>query len=82
MNASTVRLCNALWTAGNSAGNGFAPDGPADDVNAVLDTYRADGGTIVYRARTTSEVSIVEHDSRILAIGDANGAWAVDITAG
>ena len=80
MNASTVRLCNALWTAGNNAGQGYAA--PGETVEDAVAAYEARPFHVVlHRARNTSEVSIVQTPGKLIVIGDSDGGWAVDVPA-
>lgn len=86
MNASTVRLCNALWTAGNSEGRGFAPytDVPGPDtVDAAVEAFIADGWTLEHARNLSDEIAILSNsDGEYVGVGgdaQGNGAWAVNI---
>jgi hypothetical protein len=57
------------WERGNDAGEGFAP-------GAELE-----GAEIVLRAENDGEVDVYKlADGREIAVADAHGPWAVDIT--
>lgn len=53
----------------NNAGYGFDP---SDEM---------DGWTLIYRAQHNSEVSIYRDNEEAVLIGDANGPWAVRVSA-
>lgn len=79
----TVSLCvpaERLWTDGNNAGDGYAPD--ADDVDEATDDL-ADGGEVLHRRECTSEIAVVRTATgAIVGIGgdgSGGGAWAVEL---
>jgi len=53
----------------NSAGEGFDPDAEIEDWN------------LVSRATTDDEVSVYADGDDAILVGDANGAWAVRVSA-
>lgn len=70
-----------LYTEGNNAGRGWAPDDDAiDDAVAAM---IADGGRLILPRNASDEVAVVlDHTKSLVAIGgDASGegAWAVTI---
>lgn len=67
------------WRAGNDAGEGFATD--EGSVDAAVASLRADGYGLVMGRRSDGEVAVLSGDGKVIAIGDAHGAWAVDITS-
>lgn len=71
----------ALYTVGNNAGRGYAPD--QDTIDATVEALVEEGGTLVLDRNTSDDVAVVEDSSgELIAIGgDAGGrnAWAVVI---
>ena len=57
------------FTRLNNAGEGFDPD---DDLG---------GWDLVYRAQNDTEVSVYADGDDAILVGDANGAWAVRVSA-
>jgi hypothetical protein len=72
------------FNEGNNAARGYAPytDVPGPDtVEAAVEAAQADGWTVVFRATSDDEVTVLEDDDGVLlAIGNANGPWAVIIS--
>lgn len=68
-----------LWTAGNNAGEGYAPD--QETVAEAVAALEADGYRVIRRSRTDDEIAVLRRDDEVIGIGDANGAWAVDLVA-
>lgn len=58
MRVITQDAAHAAWTAGNDAGDGFAPDGPTGDesIEGAIDQAIGDGGEVVLRAVNTNEL--------------------------
>lgn len=79
MNASTLARIDALWTAGNNAGHGFAA--PGETVEDAVAAYEADGGIVLHRAQNTSEVSVVRKGQFLYVVGDSAGGWCVRLPA-
>lgn len=80
MTTITMTEARALYTAGNNAGSGYAPD--AEEIDAAVEALVADGGTLVLERQTSDDVAVVAVDGKLVAIGgDAMGrnAWAVTI---
>lgn len=83
MSISKIKA-NRLWTAGNNAGNGFAPGG-GDSVDEAVAYYERIGARIVRRQETTDDVAVIEEHPGTAAAtmigiggdGTGNGAWAV-----
>ena len=75
---------NKLFRQGNDAGMGYAPyaDVPGDDtIEAAVAAAEADGWELVLASRSTSDVTVLRNgDGELMAIGDANGPWAVIIS--
>jgi hypothetical protein len=71
----------ALWTAGNNAGRGFAPD--ADSLDEAVKALAENGGEVLHTPANTAELAIVRTaKGDIVGIGgDAHGkgAWAVTL---
>jgi hypothetical protein len=82
----TMSAAVRAYRAGNNAGMGYAPytDEAGDDTveAAVEAAQRVDGWEVVLRRKTTEDVVVLRNaDGELMAIGDAHGAWAVDITS-
>lgn len=81
MTSAQARLANTLYTAGNNAGRGFAPDEP--EVDAAVGAFVADGWTLEHARNLSDEIAILSNDDGeyVGVGGDAhgNGAWAVNI---
>lgn len=74
MNIDTIR---AAFTAANDAGKGFAPANGETDRDAAAEAM----GDVEYYAQSTDDVTVVRTPAgRLIAIGDANGAWCCDVT--
>ena len=81
MNASTLRICNALWTAGNNAGKGYDPDPErrayghvTNDLGEVL------GAELVRGAEHDDDIAVYRcHDGSVVLVGDSSGPWAVRV---
>lgn len=73
------------FTRRNTQGLGYAPytDVPgADDVSGAVEAAEADGWHVIHERTNDTEVAVLANDDgELLAIGDANGPWAVDISA-
>ena len=80
MSPITMTQARTLYTAGNNAGSGYAPDGAT--VDAAVEAMIADGGELVLDRGNSDEVAVVRSAGKLVAIGgDAMGrnAWAVTI---
>lgn len=64
---------DALWGAGNDDANGY-PVGLADDSINGLDI-----GQLVWPSPSRDKVAVYVTANGIVAVGDANGPWAVQI---
>jgi hypothetical protein len=74
MNIATLR---AAFIAGNNAGDGFAPASGETDCEAAATAM----GELLYAAQSADDVYVTRTAAgRLIAIGDANGAWCVDVT--
>lgn len=73
-----------LWILGNNDGRGFAPytDVPgADTVDAAVAAAIEDGWTVEYSAETGDDLTVLRNeDGEWLAIGNAHGPWAIEIS--
>lgn len=72
------------FTRRNSQGLGYAPyaDVPGTrDVSDAVEAAESDGWRVIHERTNDTEVVVLENDDgELLAIGDANGPWAVDIS--
>ena len=67
----------AAFQAVNNAGNGFAPASGETDCEAAAEAM----GEVLYAAQSTDDVFVVRTPAgKLIAIGDANGAWCCDVT--
>lgn len=65
---------DALWHAGNDAGEGYPVGDDYDHVN------RLTIGHLIVSARSRSHVAVyLQPQGTITAVGQAHGPWAVDI---
>lgn len=77
MNTTEYDRFAALWTAGNNAGNGFAPVAADENVEDAVE-YLAGPDGVLHTPENTDEIAIVRTDTgAIVGIGDSHGAWAV-----
>jgi hypothetical protein len=68
------------YQSGNNSGQGFAPYPDLTTVKSVVEAYISDGWMIVLPRTKDDEVAVVQGVSgEYIAIGDANGPWAVAI---
>jgi len=64
---------DAIWRAGNDAGNGFAVGGEDDDINEIPGY-----GALVIESANSSAVSVyLASDGALTIVGNAHGPWAV-----
>lgn len=75
----TQDRARALFLAGNNEGEGYRPEGEtiAEAVGALV----AAGGAVLLSEPVTKDgVALVEMPcGKLVAVGDAHGAWAVDL---
>ena len=68
--------CNeqdALWGAGNDDGMGYAVGAEDDNINSL------EIGQLVWPSPSRDKVAVYVTANGIVAVGDANGPWAVQI---
>ena len=64
---------DALWGAGNDDGNGYAVGLEDDSVN------RLTIGRLIWPSSSADKVAVYVTPNGIVAVGNANGPWAVQI---
>lgn len=71
------------WRAGNDAGEGFSPEEDGAEPAAHVDGLAESTGWVLVRESDAGQLAIyLEPGSdRVIAVGDANGAWCVDVTS-
>lgn len=82
LNVDTLSMSDAvaLWRAGNNAGMGQEAPGGETDVDAAVESLRADGYGLDFRAQRDGEVSVLSNGDEVVAVGNCNGAWMVTIS--
>jgi hypothetical protein len=83
MNATRIQAIRATYNARNNQGLGYTPypDEASDNtVEAAIEAAEADGWEVIYRAKSTSDITVLRTAGHaLMAIGDSSGAWAVDV---
>jgi hypothetical protein len=74
----TQRRAGILYAQGNGQGHGWAP--AEEDVDASIDALVAEGFAVHFARNTSDEVAVLVRGDEVVAVGDANGAWAVTIS--
>lgn len=64
---------------GNNAGEGYGVDGAIDDGDDLNDLAAEIGGELIHRSEATHLVAVYSTPDGLIAVGDANGFWAVKI---
>ena len=81
MTLMTAAHLRNTFIAINNDGGGFAPERGAEDCASAAAAIAGDTGKILHFATSDDDVFIVRTPSdRIIAIGDASGAWCCDVT--
>lgn len=72
-----ITAIRTAFIAGNNAGEGFAPANGEPNC-----AYAAEAmGEVLHYAQSDDDVTVVRtEDGKLIAIGDAGGAWCVDVT--
>lgn len=64
---------DALWGVGNADGDGYAVGREDDNIN------RLTIGRLIWPSPSSDKVAVYVTPNGIVAVGDANGPWAVKI---
>lgn len=64
------------WIDGNNAGQGYAVGDDDSDINDLAETL---GLPLIERASNDRDIAVYSDGVTTIAVGDANGPWAVRI---